>query len=482
MMILVCCPGFALSFSEIDFEKLVLQHPTMNSYDSESGYFINSPYEHYDVDKLKKEVEELTSKLEALNKKETKLASQTLETDEVDEETFWNNVSKDSKQKNELENKIWEKISIINSGGEPGYDGLFTIVSKMTKDVICPLYKSNSLTINKLPKFYFSDDINKQELNKLFNYNDSDSLKEYIKRAETFGSIFPNSDKNILYNKKEVDIENVATIDLSLALMLHPKMALFALNNLGFERYELGLSEKEIEDYNDSLKNSHKRNPELDSYKNELNKLYSKKVELYSHLDNTTSFEEISDFNKEFPQREKELQTKIIDAEYLDSYPNLREPQDNIKIIEDIYNDIDIAIKEVLKEKNIELVLNSALPIKPGYSLKYPVSWIKGLGHAGINYIVFYSFYNDNHLTGPYSQQINDCFHRRRFALIDYSLNNPKYILPLYPYPTVVSGGTNILADVTIKIYKKYNVDSSAYPVFDSIIAKIEAYQYGKDY
>ena len=285
-----CTSSFALTFKEADFEKLILNHPMMKNYDNKTGYFKNSSYVLHDVNELENEVEALSAKLEVLKNKETEMASHSAAIDEdTEEENFWGNISAESEQIKELEEKIWEKKNLINSGGDTGYDNLFNILSKMSGDVILPLSDESKIVINKLPKYYFPNISDRKRINKLFNINNSESLKEYIKKASAFGLIFSESDKSILYNKEEFDIKKIGIIDLNLVLMLHPKMSLYNFRNSGFNKYELGLTKEEILKKEDLLNNTHHEAIELNNLKRELEELYSQKIAYYDNLNSSGS-------------------------------------------------------------------------------------------------------------------------------------------------------------------------------------------------
>lgn len=481
LFILIDSYCFSMTFEEADFEKLILDQPVMNDYDNQTGHFKNSTYKLYDVEQLKKELIELDLKLEELKKNETKLASQSVEFDEAtEEENFWNTLKADSQQIKDIEDKIIEINSLIYSNGETDYSHLFTIVTKMAKDAILPLYDKKKIVFNKLPKYYPNTDKTTKLRNK-FVFNNQDSLKEYIKIAPSFASIFPDSDKTILFNNYNTKTNEIGTIDLTLVLMLHPNMALFNFMNKGFYNYNYGLSEEEILEKNQSNMNLQKAEPkELKDLKKRLEDLYSQKMSFLNNLDNPAIAKEYSDFLSKYNTEKVRLQQNIFDSKYSNYNPELTSPTETIKIIEKIYQDINAAINEVLREKNIKVLLNTSLPISFGYNVQYPSTCIKGLGHAGINYILFYSYYNTNYLDGPFKEFQKDIFQRRRFKLINE--NTKKYVLPLNPYPVVLSGGNSILSDVTKKIYDKYNIDKSAYAVLDSVISKIEAFQNGLDY
>lgn len=474
-----CC--FAVTFEEKDFEKLVLNHPMMKNYDNKTGYFNNSSYSLHDVDKLKAELKELTLKLNNLKDKNIELASQSADiSEEPDEDEFWKNISVDSQEIKIIENKIFEITNLLYSNGKPDYNNLFKITSKMAKEVILPLYNKNKIILNKLPKYYFYSPSNITGLNRLFNLNNDDSLKKYITTASSFASIFPDSDKTILFNKKEVDYSEIANIDLTFAFMLHPKMAFFNFINCGFDKNGLSLLKKEIIHNKESSNISN--NDKIKKLKLELDNLYSKKIYYFNNINNPALTKEASKFLNRFSNEEKRLQNEIFDCEYINSNSEFTSPKESIKIIKEIYEDIDLTINEVLKENKYKIVLNRSLPIDFGYNIKYPSVCIKGLGHAGINYILFYSFYNNNYLKGPFKDLKNDVFQNRRLKLINNHKGTNIYILSLKPYPIFLSGGNSILSEVTKKLYAKYNIDTSANTVLDSVISKIEAYQNGFDY
>lgn len=483
LFIIINSCSFSMTFEEADFENLILNHPMMNNYDDKTGHFKNTSYTLYDIENLKKEVIELGLKLEELKKNEIKLASQSVELyEDTDEENFWNSIKDDSQQIKDLENKIFEINSLIYSNGETDYIHLFNIVTKITKEVILSLYNNKKIVLNKLPKYYPNSN-KTTDLKNLFKFTNLDSLKKYINTASSYAAIFPNSDKTILFNKNDFSSKEIGTIDLTLALMLHPKMALFNFMNKGFYNYDFGLSEEEIFEKNESNINLKREKPkELKKLKDSLDDLYLQKMSFYNNLSNQVTTKEYTEFLNKYNIKEAGLRKKIFDCEYSAYNPELTTPSESIKIIEQIYNDINIAINEVLREKEYKILLNTNLPISFGYNVHYPSICIKGLGHAGINYIIFYSFYNNNHLSGPFKELQADFFHRRRFNLMNNQNKTNKYFIPLNPYPIVLSGGNSILSDVTKKIYDKYNINKSAYTVLDSIISKIEAYQNGSDY
>ena len=139
-------------------------------------------------------------------------------------------------------------------------------------------------------------------------------------------------------------------------------------------------------------------------------------------------------------------------------------------------------MKEVMKERNIDIVFNSTLPIVYDYKIKYSIN-TQNQGHAGINYILYYSFSGDNCLKIPsFKNQETDCLSKRWYALIDNSCVERNRFLSLKPYPMVITGGKSILSEVIKKIYDKQGINPSAYTVFQSVISKIEAFQNGDDY
>ena len=92
--------------------------------------------------------------------------------------------------------------------------------------------------------------------------------------------------------------------------------------------------------------------------------------------------------------------------------------------------------------------------------------------------MLFYSFLAKNNLDNPLDDipPSRDLINWLELTRYPKAIN----ILPMKPYPLVLTGGKSILSLVVKKIYDKYEVDPAVYNVVDSIIIKIEQLQNGK--
>lgn len=195
-------PLWGQTFSEVDFERLLMNHPMMKNYDPKTGHFRNTPYALHDVKSLKNENASLKNELKALIKNEKNNSKAIITEDIKDEEAFWSKVSDFSDKKLKIENKIDVNDELITSKGDPGYVKLFPIVDKMCNDLLIPMYDKNKVVLNKLPRYY----IEKPNFGdcdfKLFWFSKNpEALKKYLQFAPVIAMIFSKSDKAILYQK-----------------------------------------------------------------------------------------------------------------------------------------------------------------------------------------------------------------------------------------------------------------------------------------
>ena len=494
-----CClfisaSSFALTFEEVDFEKLILNHPMMKSYDRKTGSFLNTDYEFQDVEKLKKEVEELSKKIEKLKKEEKDLSSKTIEVaDEEEEDEFWGEVSNNSKIIKDSEKAIEDKTAIIANNGFPSYEYLFFIINKIASESIQPLYSKDKIVFNHFPKYY--TDMPKpcdlySNYRDFLNGSQDDDLIKYVEETRPFVYLFPEYNKTILYNSnKALNDVKIGTIDLEQAFILHPKMSLYNSEKIGFYKHEIGLSEKESDTLGLNSENTASDNSaELDKLKKEIETLDNEEYSFYKKLTQGIVVENINKRRKIIREQRDLLHTKVFDLEYNIENPKLTSPEETIRIFNEIYDDIADSIKSIVKEKNIKILLNKNYNTTCDYRIIYKARSIMGLGHAGINYSIFYAFYNDNNLSSPFKdnnklftpfKDNNDGYMSKRwFDLIDVKPEED-YFLYLNPYPTVLTGGESILKDVVKRNYKKYEIDPSAIPVLESVLSEIEAYQNG---
>lgn len=279
-----------------------------------------------------------------------------------------------------------------------------------------------------------------------------------------------------------INANEVATIDLSMALCLHPKMSLFDFNRIGFYKVEFGLSEEEFNEKTYSLRASAPdRSEELNKLQKELDDLYEERnkiSDLYVNIDEEKQ-KKIDELMSASLAKEKELNDKILDINYQTMNYDLTSPSETRAMLEEIEKDIFEAINQVVEEEKYSVVLNSTIPVPYTFTKNYYNSEVYGQGIPGINFMLFYSFLAMNNLTSPLDEvpPSRDLINWLELTRYPGTVN----LLPMKPYPLVLSGGKSILSSVVKKIYNKYKIKPAIYNVVDSVIIKIEQLQNGKN-
>lgn len=282
-------------------------------------------------------------------------------------------------------------------------------------------------------------------------------------------------------NAWAVTANEVATIDLSMALSLHPKMSLFDFNRIGFYKVEFGLTEQEFKSKIAAIRASAPdRTDELNNLEKQIEEIHKEREKLSSYYvgANDEKLIKAEELMKASIDKEKEINDKILEINHQTENYDLTSPKETLAIISEIEKDIFDAIDQVAKENNFSVVLNSTIPIAYSYEKNYINGEIYGQGIPGINFMLFYSFLAKNNLDNPLDDipPSRDLINWLELTRYPKAIN----ILPMKPYPLVLTGGKSILSLVVKKIYDKYEVDPAVYNVVDSIIIKIEQLQNGK--
>lgn len=278
-----------------------------------------------------------------------------------------------------------------------------------------------------------------------------------------------------------INADKVATIDLSMALCLHPKMSLFDFNRIGFYKVDFGLTEEEFQTKIAELRASAPdRTLELQNIENELNNVYEERNKLsdfYVNMDEEKQ-KKLEQLMTDSLAKEKELSDKILDINHQTENYDLTSPKETLAIIEDIEKDIFEAINQVAEEEKFSVVLNTTIAVPYTYTKNYINSEIYGQGIPGINFMLFYSFLAMNNLDNPLDEvpPSRDLINWLELTRYPKTVN----LLPMKPYPLVLAGGKSILSSVMKKVYNKYNIKPAVYNVVDSVIIKIEQLQNGK--
>ncbi len=269
----------------------------------------------------------------------------------------------------------------------------------------------------------------------------------------------------------------VATIDLSMAVSLHPRMSLFDFDRMGFFRVEPGLPREAFEEAVAKLKNSAAAATaleELQQLQQQLTELDRRKSVQVALFGSTIPVE------REAAQKELEaiaaeedrLRGLIADNEHAAACPDLTDPATTRSYLAEIEAEILAAVRKVAAEGSFNVVLNTTVPVPYGYPVRYHAGEMFGQGIPGINFSLFYAFLAKEHLAhpsdaAPPSRELINWLELTRFP-------DAVNLLPIKPYPLVLSGGECILARVMKIVYENHKVDPEVFKVVESVIHKID--------
>ena len=277
----------------------------------------------------------------------------------------------------------------------------------------------------------------------------------------------------------------VGVVDLSLLVSMHPKMALFDFERLGFYRLPMGLSKDEWKKKLMQAKQiSPKRQTQLMEDKriaNERLKIISEKHDklINSPLGNGVKLKENIKKLKQLAVEENKLNSRIKEDNYQLLCPELTSLSKTRKILDKIERETLKAVIEVAKKEHFSLVLNNSVPVPYGYPVQYETSEMFGVGLPGIDTHLLYAFIaNKDHML-PSDDTPDSIKMIHWLELTNYP--KAQNFLPIRPYPLVLSGGIHIEKQVLTKIYSDYKISSkvikSACSVIDAINAHRANYQ-----
>lgn len=269
----------------------------------------------------------------------------------------------------------------------------------------------------------------------------------------------------------------VATIDLSMAVSLHPRMSLFDFDRMGFFRVEPGLTSEAFEEAVTRLKNSATAAAAIEELQRlqqqltELDRRKSIQIALFSSTipaEREAAQKELEKISAE----EDRLRGSIADLEHAAACPDLTDPATTRRHLVEIESEILAAVRKVATDGSYTVVLNTAIPVPYGYPVRYQAGEMFGQGIPGINFSLFYAFLAKEHLahpsdSAPPSRELINWLELTRFP-------DAVNLLPIRPYPLVLSGGECILARVMKVIYEAHKADPEVFKVVESVIHKID--------
>ncbi len=269
----------------------------------------------------------------------------------------------------------------------------------------------------------------------------------------------------------------VGKIDLSVAVSLHPRMSLFDFDRMGFFKVEPGLTEEEFKTAVAKLKDSKEAASaieEREKIEKKLAELDHKKSYLVAAMSDpsadgyTTAHADLAVVATE----ENALHVRLKDLSYMASCPDLTDPATTRQILDEIETEVLEAVREVAAQKKFDLVLNNSVPVPYGYPVRYRSGEMFGQGIPGIDYTMFYAFLARTNLAHPLDETppSRDLINWLELTRFPEAMN----LLPLRPYPVVLSGGECILSEVLEKIYVAHKIAPEVFKVVDSVINKLD--------
>lgn len=277
-----------------------------------------------------------------------------------------------------------------------------------------------------------------------------------------------------------INASDVATIDMRLAISLHPKMALYDYNRMGFYKVNLGLSDEEFKSKVEELKKLPiDVKAEREKLVEELKQI-SIQREIYEQQQYSPKRDITEEYLKNcetFDFKILELSQKIMDLDWRVANPDLTSRNETKQIMNEIKKDIFVAIKQVVDERKYLLVLNSSIFVPHQFDLKFH-ELVYGQGMPGVNLSLFYAFFWRNMVYSSPELQANRT-NKKVWKELTQQLDSSN-ALPISNYPFVLSGGVNIMTDVLKKVYSRYNIEPSVAEMVASVTERIECLQKGK--
>ena len=432
----------------------------MKNYDKGTGYFKKTDYDNTaNLKQIRLENASITKELEDIKSKKEIFEKQ-LTSEGSNEDEVWSSINNLDKKEEELLKKLEKNNEIIVSFGNPDIVKLINITDKITEDCILPLFNKKKIVLNKLPRYVPEmPEISDNDLRRFFYSSDVEILKNYLKYSYAIGLLFNKSDNTIIYNTDNSS-GKIGLVDLSKILALHPKMALFDFNRMGFYKVKkVNLSEDEFDEEIFKLKSS--------VLKDNISKL-EKEIEILDRHINIieAKFEDKELESKLYNQR-KELVKKLEEALYWQNNNDITDLNETRKTLDDIEKEVLSVIADFAKSNKFDSVINISNPRLDIYSeddSDKSGKLMNLMKQSELYYLLFGDFdYSSILLRQKYSVKFMNWLSLIKNPII-------KDIVFSNNMPLVIYGGEKIDSLIINKIYSKYLIK-------ESVTAKIHLYK-----
>lgn len=276
--------------------------------------------------------------------------------------------------------------------------------------------------------------------------------------------------------------EKIGKINIGLLASLHPEMSKFDFQTMGFSKEMLSKYKhwepyiKEFTKTETSIKELEAKKEKRAFLEEQIRFALSKKSEIFDR-NKTTLLEKLQEKDREEIEKlDRYINDKLEEEAILDysiRNPNFTLPDETMKILSVIEQEIIEAVELAAEKNDCDVVLNSTIPNPYGYPVSYHKSPDYYNGAIGINQSTYYAILSTK-IEGRYAKDWQKTKIKEWLAMISRpSLQDE---LPVKPYPLVLKGGFDLLPSALEILYEKYNVDSQ---VYNAVIEVLNEYKGG---
>lgn len=198
------------SFSAIDLERLLRNHPLTKSYDHKSGRFKNTASEIIPPEKLSQQIAQLESSLSAAQAKKSEIIRSSVlnDFDAEKEEQLWDKLKTIDNTIEKQQQELAQKKQLMHTDGIPDISTVVEIIKGILRDVRIDYRKErppNSIVINRLPRFPTPPPTLENGADGLLSFfyrGDPAKLTTYLKHAYAISLLFGASSSPILYQRE----------------------------------------------------------------------------------------------------------------------------------------------------------------------------------------------------------------------------------------------------------------------------------------
>lgn len=189
-------------FKAVDFERLLNRHPLMRQFDPETGRFKGTPSEIIPVEVLQNRVASLTGQIAALEQTKSDLVASAMVNAGADESAVWLKIGEYDRDIDMLRKRLAGERELLDQKGVPAFSTLFAVASDLVKSICRAEMASNTVVINKLPRFPANPPVfGGNDLRHFFYSSDPDCLETYLSRAGLIGLMFAQTDDPIIFQR-----------------------------------------------------------------------------------------------------------------------------------------------------------------------------------------------------------------------------------------------------------------------------------------